>query len=305
MRNRYLPAMAAVLLLFACQKSGQDSTTPIPEDGKKFAVNFNVSGTMQQASGEFARVVDSSLLQNAQLLVYTSFDPNTGKLQKAIIKKNTDPTFGQFTDSLPKGRYLIAVTAIKDSIYSRQTIYNESVVFRYPGSDAFYKKIVVNVDSTVNENMVLERVVSKLALTVKGKVPNNARTIVISPLRKDGPTMYGLPGELTYFTGEVRPNSSTYLSWTYKVPDSIQGKPAIVFDGYIINPSGNRTISLHLDVLDSLNQRITHKYIYDVQLETNKVTQLSGFLFDSVPTTGGLGVKVNTQWKKDSIIAQF
>jgi len=306
MKKFYLPTLAMILSVFACQKSGEAPTTPTPDDEKKFAVNFNVSGITQEITGGFARTADTSLLRNATMLVYSAFDANTRALKRSIIKNSADSTFGQFNDSLPRGRYLISVTAIKDTIYSKQSMDKWAVIFHYPGTDAFYQKLILNVDSTVNENIILERIVSKLVLHVKGRIPYNTRTISIRPA-SNNPDEYDLQGVLDYFTGAIptRTANGAYQTWNYKVPDSLPGKNEITFNTYILNPSGNRTIALDITAKDSTGRSLSSKDIYDIKLETNKVTLLSGYMFDSIPASGGLGVKVNSQWKQDSIISQF
>lgn len=307
MKSLYLPALAAISLLFACQKNVNNPTTPIPEDGKKYAFHLDVSGVVRESSGNFARTVDSGLLQNATMLVYSAFDANTRALKRSIIKNSADPTFGQFNDSLPRGRYLVSVAAIKDTTYSTQSVDKWAVIFHYPGTDAFYQKMIVNIDSTVNENLVLERIVSKLVINAKGRIPYNARTVSIRPVTKDPSDISGVQGTLDYFTGAIptRTANGAYQAWNYRVADSLNGKTGLVFNTYILNPSGSRVISLSITVADSVGRPIGGKTIYDIQLETNKVTSLTGFLFDSIPATGGLGVKVNSEWKKDSILVQF
>ncbi len=307
MKKSFLPAVAAALFVFACQKPGNQPAAPIPEDGKKFAVNFNVSGFSQQIAGANARTADTSVLQNAQLLVYTAFDATNRRVIRSIIKNSGDATFGQFTDSLPRGRYVIAVAAIKDSIYSKQSTDKWAVMFKYPGTDAFYQKIALNVDSTVNENITLERIVSKLTVHIKGKIPYNTHTFTLSPSNPDPSDINGLQGALDYYTGAIpqRTANGGYDAWQYILPDSLQGTTDIDFDTYILNPSGNRTISFGIYTKDTLGKVLASRSVYDVHLETNKVTLLSGYLFDSIPTSGGLNVKVNSQWKQDSIVAQF
>ncbi|NLR57535.1 hypothetical protein HGH93_05465 [Chitinophaga polysaccharea] len=304
MKKHYLPLLAILLAVFACQKP---SSNPSPGAGgstQKFAVNFKVTGFSQVIVGN-ARSADTSVLQNAQKLIYVVFDANT----KAVVSEQAsiagDTTFGEFRDSLPVGRYVVTVTGIKDTTGAyRTTIDFPGVALTQQGSDVFYKRAIISVNNSVDANMVLDRVVSKLVYQFKGRVPFNAKTVSIWPYIVEDP--YALSSLLDLYSGtNMMSQHFTYGPYDYPVPDSLVGREGLTVTTYMMNPSGPISADITITVKDAANTMIGARGINSVILKNNQTTLLSGYLFDSIPASGGVQVKVNPNWGIDTIKVDF
>lgn len=304
MKKHYLPLLAVLLAVFACQKPASGPSPVKPGSSEKFAVNFKVSGFSQVIVGN-ARSADTSVLQNVQQLIYVVFDANT----KAIVSEQTsivgDTTFGEFRDSLPAGRYVVTVTGIKDTTGAYRTTFDlPGVALTQQGSDIFYKRAIISVNNSVDANMELDRVVSKLVYQFKGRVPFNAKTVSIWPYIAEDPS--ALSSLLDLYSGtNMMSQHFTYSPYAYSIPDSLVGREGLTVTTYMTNPSGPISADITITVRDASNNTIGARGINSVILKNNQTTLLSGYLFDSIPASGGVQVKVNPNWGIDTIKVDF
>ncbi|TWF40682.1 hypothetical protein FHW36_104365 [Chitinophaga polysaccharea] len=303
MKKHYLPLLAVLLAVFACQKPASDPSPAKPGSSEKFAVNFKVSGFSQVIAGN-ARSADTSVLQNAQKLIYVAFDANTDQMVSQQIKIASDSTFGEFRDSLPTGRYVVTVTAIKDTTCAAPVTDPLGVTIFKQGADIFYKRAIVSLTSSVDQNMALDRVVSKMVYQFKGRIPFNAKKVSIRPYLAEAPST--LSSLLDFYTGTNKRNQHyNYYAYEYPIPDSLIGKEGLTISTYMINPAGTMSADFSVHISDATNKYIGGADIYKVLLKTNQTTLLTGYLFDSIPAGGGVQVKVNPNWGRDTIKVEF
>ncbi|TWF40681.1 hypothetical protein FHW36_104364 [Chitinophaga polysaccharea] len=305
MKKHYLPLLAILLAVFACQKPASNPGPGTGGSTQKFAVNFKVSGFSQVIAGNNARSADTSVLQNVQQLIYVVFDANT----KAIVSEQTrtvgDTTFGEFRDSLPVGRYVVTVTGIKDTTGAYRSAFDPpGVALTQQGSDVFYKRAIISVNNSVDANMELDRVVSKLVYQFKGRVPFNAKTVSIWPYIAEDP--YALSSFLDFYSGtNMMSQHFIYDRYAYSIPDSLVGREGLTVNTYMMNPTGPISADITITVMDAANNTIGGRGINSVILKNNQTTLLSGYLFDSIPAGGGVQVIVNPNWGIDTIKVDF
>lgn len=303
MKKYNLLLLAVLLATFACQKPASDPNPVKPGNAEKFAVNFKVSG-FSQVIVDNARSADTTVLQNVRKLIYVAFDANTGQVVSRQNKIAGDTTFGEFRDSLPTGRYVVTVTGIKDTTGAEIATDPLGVYIVYPGTDLFYKRTIISVSGSADENMTLDRVVSRLMYQFKGRIPYNARKISIWPHYLDD--VYGISPFLDFYTGSnLASQHYHYAPYYYSIPDSLIGHDGLTLNTYLMNPSGTQSTDVEISVTDSTGKVISSKAIYSVMIENNKTTLLSGYIFDSIPASGGVQVKVNPNWSTDTIKAEF
>jgi hypothetical protein len=301
MNKYYLLFSAALLFMIACDKIGTDPEMPIPEDQEKFAVNLKVSDFKQVIKD--ARAGDTSVSNNATMLVYTAFDINTQLIVSQITKYNSDSTFGEFRDSLPEGRYLVAVAAVKDTALSKLTTGGKGLFMTAPGTDIFYANTTINVDGEISQYITLDRVVAKIVYEFTGRIPMDAKKIAVSP--NAYPEAPFIETILDFFSGQLQKSIEHYhMVYTYFIPDSLQGGTAVTFSQYILSV-GTKIISINAIVTNANSLELFRKDIYSVKTLKNKTTVLTGNLFDSIPSGGGVQVKLNTEWSTDTLKAQF
>lgn len=307
----------ALLLLLAASCSKQGNTKPgVPgsdTSGKKYAVKFNLGGDFVQKAGD-NRQQAANARTAADTTVYTLYYFVQFHPDHNIIQKSTDPNFGTIVDSLPGGDYHISVfvTTAKQETLNYQTVMDGdtlNVGMPLPGGDFFAKSINLTVVGAVNEPMILDRVVSRVHLTVLDALPLNADHLEIATFRQnpafDTSDQDGINGwnnrydyknnvvswdaylgaadrSNLYFTADQlgKKNWNTYL-YFFGVPD--------------------QRLNLELTVYSTTNTVITKKTVYLVKNEPGHNVELTGNLFTGVPSGGGLQVALpaDTSWTSD------
>ena len=295
MSKYYLLLSAVLLFAFACQKTGTNPGSPISGDKKKYAVNLKISDFTQEQ--QHARTTDTSLLNSATELIYTALDINTTLPVSSIIKTADDSTFGEFRDSLPAGRYIVAVAAVKDTNLAKLTAGNSGLYLIAPGTDVFFAKATINVSGEVSEYMTLNRVICQLVYQFNGRVPITAAKVSVTP-SVPAPTLDFYKGYLV-----VDPDHNK-LTYTYTLPDSIPGSSGVSLSQYILNMD-NKILSVRTIVSNATGQSLLDREIYSIKTYRNQTTIIRGNLFDSIPSAGGIQVKLNTPWSNDTLTADF
>lgn len=322
--KKVIAILTTAVVFAACSKKDKNDNQPDPPNqSKKYAVQFNVTG-FSQVTGDFnerkglsvgmGRTAADTLSQYINYLIYNVYDAVTNSRLKAIYQTSKDSTFGQIRDSLPPGRYVITVTASKDSVFMSPSkydyVYSPEETTRIdlsypPGTDLFFKKISLSVDDVVNQKFELERVVSKLKIIIKDKIPFNTRTIQLWMFTDaQSLTPPCLPSFFDFLKGVTfgRQSGGQYQPCRVQIPDSLKGKTDFQFETYVINMGTTKTV-LSLVAIDTLNRAIASKKIQNVTLEANRKTVLAGTLFGDPGS--GVNVGLTPQWRTDSIYGEF
>jgi hypothetical protein len=302
------------LLLFAmfaaCKKeNGKD---PDPQT-TRYPVRFNVSG-FSQVTQEFGeRDAQDTLrdyLRHLYYIVYTS----TGNVVKRINQEAGDSSFGVILDSLSSGTYTIALLGSKDEVYIGPSFLgteDEMAYLTLPGTDVFYRKVIITISGAINQQITMDRIVAKVKLIIKDAIPVDAKQLTISPQTSPPPPPEipgGLPAGLMLFTGEITVGarlSASYLPFTMAL-DSLAGITNFTSEFYLLT-MGQKTITIGLSCQGTGGVTLTEKVIENVNIEVGKRTVLSGNLFDQL-NNGGKGVHViinNPEWSSDSILVEY
>lgn len=315
-----ITVFATILFFSACSKKANNNEgQPDPIDNsKKYAVQFNITSFSQEIgnfdgrkAGGTAKTSADSLRQYVNYLLYNVYDATASRI-KTIYQTSSDSTFGVIRDSLPAGKYVISITASKDSAFKDPADYIDPIYTRdgvglrggIPGTDIFYKRVEISVDGTVNQPMELARVVSKLKINLKDKMPFDAGFIsfeMIDSFRSSS----NLPAFLDFQNGIISGgyhDLERYPAYKVRVPDSAKGKTDFSIETYVLNSKQIPTI-IALTATDTLDHYIIRKAIPNVTLEVNRKTILSGKLFVDPGT--GVNTSINTQWRQDSIYVGF
>ncbi|MFB6454908.1 hypothetical protein ACE38W_06520 [Chitinophaga sp. Hz27] len=312
MKNLISIVAIALLCLGACKKDNKQPATTTPT---LYPVAFNISNFTSTIGDINGRTGNSgantrpgdTLSPYINYIIYKVFDAANSNLIKTRIQTSADTAFGKILDTLPGGRYVFSVTASKDKFPTSQPSNDYIAAADVPGTDVFYKNVTLNIDSTVNQTLTLARIVSKLRIIFKDHIPFNIKVLTILP---DPNTGYSLPAGLQYSTGKIAaqfpPTSGTYWYYTFpiNIPDSLRGSANIKSEVYLLNP-GSMTIRLSVVATDTSNKAVFSRKIYNIPLEVNKLTVLSGYLFDTLPGGNGTSVNVLHDWSTDSIVAGF
>lgn len=312
--KKIISGLFVITTFFIACKKEQVKTDPPVDNHEKYAVQFNISAFSQETTDINSRKAQTpvqlrtpadSLRDHINFILYKVFDAQTRQTVKTIFQSGTgNSAFGQLHDTLPTGRYIITITASPDSIFNGYSLPDiEGFINWLPGSDVFYRRMELTISGAVTQPVVLERIVSKVTVTLKDQIPYTAKYFKYVP---QDSTSTGLPPYFSYFSGTIirGDDRTTFQALPAVIPiaDSALGTTYYKFDFYVLN-TDTRKMQLDLKCLDAQMIPIAEKVIPNVLLVKNKKTILSGTLFS--PVGNGTTVNVDGAWKTDSIFVSF
>lgn len=286
MKKAILMALAAALSMTACEnpvvedslESNESETTQNETNSKKFT--FTVKGDFGAAV--FTRgylQADGKDMTDLWVLDYMD-----GQCVQALHQTPEDATWGSPKMSLAYGQhhvYFVASRGVDPSINETDHIISWGTV-----RDTFWKDYEVNVVATSNGNraVTLDRVATKLKVTVNDEVPENCKRLEVTP----SVWFYGLD----YKTGDAV--SSRNQSIGVDIPESMTGTTGqLIMSVFGISGTDEWTTNVSIDARDGDGAAIGHAVITGAPFKRNRATEYSGSLF----TAGGsLDVNVNGDW---------
>jgi len=251
-KTLFLVAIAAIIFT-SCKK--EHGLTAKTSSAKKYAVNIQVAN-FKTTHGNFALRTKASHLASSSdtltdlasyvdLFYYVVID-STLNLVKTIEQDSTYcSTMGTITDSLPAGKYYIALLAGKNGLkigtpgqlvgtygYAGEP-WQGTFFSAYPDGylglhwqDTFEDEFTITVGTqNINQTVTLNRVVGKLEVTLLDNIPANADSLFVSNF---GPGPAGL-------IGGFFPVNNTY---SFAIPASAKGQPNFTVDMLLYNNTG-------------------------------------------------------------------
>ena len=151
--------------------------------------------------------------------------------------------------------------------------------------DTFYKDYEVSVASSSNGNraVTLDRMVTRLRLTITDAVSVETSTISITPDTR----YYGLD----YLTGDpCEPKTEATI---LTIPDTDKGKTGIQLNLFGFSQADEWKTDVTITALNADNQTISSVKLMDVPFKANRITEYSGPLFGS---EGAMSMSLNSTW---------
>jgi hypothetical protein len=291
MKKAIIMALAVGLTMIACEK---EIMSDEPDNG---AVVTDEHGNVLSAKrftftlkGDFSNEwkpttrgyleVDGRDLTDVWVLDYVD-----GVLQQQLHQDdNTSEDFGRPSLALSYGNhhvYFIASRGINPTISTA----DKTITWEKP-SDTFWADYSVTVVNSSNGNraVTLDRVATKLKVTVNDEVPENCKRLEVTP----SVWFYGLD----YKTGDAV--SSRNQSIGVDIPESMTGTTGqLIMSVFGISGTDEWTTNVSIDARDGDGAAIGHAVITGAPFKRNRATEYSGSLF----TAGGsLDVNVNGNW---------
>lgn len=303
-------------LLTSCKKSA-DTPNP-PQDSQKFLIKFDVSGFSQDIEDFNTRInpsilslgKDGDTIKNYVNHIHFYVFNGVAKMLE-IHQTSADSSFGHIVDSMPAGNYSIVMVGSKDPVNIEPTYGDDRLlVFGLPGTDVFFKRVSVSISGPINQAMILERIVSKLKIVVKDKIPTGTKSIRISLL--SDPQRGGLE-VISYILNKLRLSSGTPVDAGQALSgyspdliytDTLIGKENFTKEYILFSMSQTKTV-VNIISKDAIGSTISEKNIYNVNLFPGKKTVLSGNLFDSTSLDGVNTSIKNGEWSSDSVLINF
>lgn len=278
--------MIAACIMCGCERTVLDneelSETQTENKVKKFT--FTVKGDFSAAT--FTRAAADYLqADGSNMTDLWVFDYMDGKCVQSVHQTAESEDWGQPSMSLAYGNHHVYFVASRGE---GPTVDNEGHAITWAGPrDTFWKDYEVSVVSTSNGNraVTLERVATKLRLTVVDKVPEGCQAVKVTPDR----WYYGWD----YVNGTAIASQkierivnvpASYIGTTGQLSVNIFGLSGA--DEWVTNVAIMATDS-NDDVIGSVN-------IVGAPFKSNRSTDYSGSLFGS---SGSMDVSLNGNWE--------
>lgn len=278
--------MIAACIMSGCERTVLDNEelaeTQTEKKVKKFT--FTVKGDFSAAT--FTRAASDYLqADGSNMTDLWIFDYLDGKCVQSVHQTSESEDWGQPSMSLAYGNHHVYFVASRGE---GPTVDNEGHAITWTGPrDTFWKDYDVSVVSTSNGNraVTLDRVATKLRLTVVDKVPEKCQAVKVTPDR----WYYGWD----YVNGNAIASQkvervvnvpANYIGTTGQLAVSIFGLSGA--DEWVTNVAIMATDS-NDDVIGSAN-------IVGAPFKANRSTDYSGSLFGS---SGSMDVSLNGSWE--------
>jgi len=317
-----LLVLVAVFYMVAVSCKKETKSDSGEESKQKYAVQFEVDD-FEQSMVDFdgRKIVDGNApvgkdsLQKYINYLYYSIYGSTLSRPKRVIQKASDPDFGTIKDSLPMGRYTLAVLGTTDTIrkdldntFPQDQPWLDAVSFGY-ASDAFYKKLIINVDGELREKVSLSRILARLSINIKDKMPYSAATITMLPRRfPDEGDYSGLYRYLSMKGGywnEDKNGPFYYYEYARPIPEALRNTTNNTFDFTILMLDTTR-VNIAFSVKDNNGKVLGSKKMLNIPFKPNRKVTLSGNLFDGLAQdSSGASIIVNPEWNSVSNPVEF
>ena len=281
-------AVAVCLTMTACEKaimpeSVEDDEPAISSDAPTKKFTFTVKGdftspTFSEGSRRAAYLgADGNSLTDLWVFDYVGDD-----LVQQVHQTAESDGWGEPTMPLTIGTHHVYFVASRGvgPVVDGQTITWSSV------RDTFWKDYEVTVANTSNGNraVTLDRVVSKLKVTINDVIPTGASTLSVTPAT----WYYGL----NYRTGAacgVQNDAPISVS----IPSSYIGTTGLAVSFFTISQSAEWTTDVAVAIKDGNSAMLGSAAIDDAPMKSNRSAEYSGNMFSGSNT---MTVALNATW---------
>lgn len=245
------------------------------------------SNKRNEGSGGTRRSVTYLTNENNQMTDLWVFDFVGDECMQSIHQTTSDDTWGQPQMSLTLGTHHVYFVASRgvSPVVDGQTITWSSV------RDTFWKDYEVTVVNTSNGNraVTLDRVVSKLKVTINDVIPTGAATLSVTPAI----WYYGLNIRTGTACG-AQNNTPMSIS----VPSGYIGTTGLSASFFTISQSGEWTTDVAVVIKDGNGTTLGSATIDDAPMKSNRSAEYSGNMFSG---SNAITVGLNTTWDSPAV----
>ena len=284
MKKLYL-ILAALLLVASCKKK-DDVQVPVRIHVNDFTITQD---TLPSKDG----VPEYNGVKAVTLAFYKADNAEQYRVTQFRSDPATYTTFGDFSLSLPMGSYTMVVLGygLNDGEPAITLTSPTTATFgNYPARETFVATQAVNITNTnaVELSATLNRVISKMRVVSTDGRTENAESIRItfSAGSKAFNPSTGLASNNTGFSNTVNITGTAV---------GVNAQPVT----YLFLTSDEQTMTVTIDVLNALEESISHKVVENVPLQRNRLTTLTGTVFSASSTTD---FEINTSWLEEVVV---
>lgn len=296
------------LAIISCKKEHGPGNSAATAQKVVFTVGFAQSSqaitnnNLTVSSLHVNAAPDTSLTNHINIIYYTVFDAAGNQLHN-IYQVKGDTSFGHYTDNLHPGNYTVAISAGTDiGVASGAGDINGTFIYGPGGvnssqgfvSDVFFKRLNITVaNTTLNQNISLNRLTSRLIININDAIPANSNYASIN-ISNVASRYYVGTDQVINVSGP----GNNFGQYDFIIPVSAGGTKnyRIVSDFMYLGD-----FNVNIEIGQQSNNSTTvfgSKSVSNVTGAPNKITLLSGNLFGGSGTnaTGGFQVTTDTTW---------
>lgn len=269
--------LLASLLLLAC--SSNDVEIADVKESKDVA--FLLRGDFSFDITSFTRSLeaDGYAMTDVWVLDYVN-----GELKQQVHQTSSDANFGSPSISLGYGSHHLYFVTSRGASPVLDT--DASTLSFYRVSDTFWKDYELTVTSSTSStiSVELDRIVTKLRITITDAVPDDAATFNITPHT----WYYGF----NYKTGAPIA-ATTDATSTINIPSSSLGQSNVMMSMFSFSPASDWQTNVSLNSKTSASVVIGNASVANVPFARNRITNVTGDLYSRVSMAG---MTLNTDW---------
>ncbi len=269
-KSIYLTSL--IVMLTSCEKSAIEVIQPAKQ------VTFDVSGDFEPITRLSAN--------GSEMTDLWLFDYMDGSLQQSIHQTPSDANWGNPTISMSYGTHTLCFVAAR----GESPTVNEgsrTITWEKP-KDTFWttKLFTVSTSTSESSSVTLNRVATKLKITVNDEVPAECESFVLTP----SVWWHGLDYE-----NGVAVSPKTNNERTIAIPYSYIGTSGqLSMSIYGISDMGEWTTDVHVQAVSSTSAVLGQVTLHDVPFTRNRSTEYSGNLFAA---TSSSSITLDDTWQ--------
>lgn len=282
-KNFYgLMAMAIAVMTTGCTQEADEMMNGAAMDGGKVVTTFAVEGDFDMPEfGAMTRALTADGKAMTDLWVLDYMD---GVLVGQLHQTAEDDDFGQPTMALDFGSHHVYFVCSRGTTPTLSTE-GHSITWATT-SDTFYKDYSVTVasGSSSTRSVTLERVATKLGITIADEIPAGTAYVEIMPAT----WYYGID----YLTGEPTAAQSA-APRTINIPSSKIGTTGTSLSIFGLSGATEWTTDVTVTACDADDNVLGSAVISDAPFVANRATSYSGNLFSG---SGNFAMTMNDTW---------
>lgn len=279
MKKNLIWLVGIAVMLAACENN---MSNELAVNNDKKAVTFTCQGDFTMTTENMTRAAmeaDGKAMTDLWVLDYVG-----GTLVQQVHQSSTDEDFGTPTLNLDYGSHHVYFVASRGTTPTLST--DAHNITWATTSDTFYKDYSMNVTSgsTTNKSVTLERVATKLTITINDAIVDGTAYVEITPQT----WYYGLD----YLTGEPTA-AQTAAPRTINIPSTKAGVTGMTLNIFGLSSATEWTTDVTVTACDGDDNTIGQANIINAPFKANRVTNYAGNLFIN---TGSFALALSGEW---------
>lgn len=277
--------LLASIFLLACTSNDDE----IADVDVSKTVAFALQGDFSFSITPFTRSLEADGYAMSDVWVLDYVD---GVLKQQVHQTSSDANFGSPSISLGYGSHHLYFVTSRGASPVLDT--DASTLSFSRVSDTFWKDYELTVTSSTSStiSVELDRIVTKLRITITDAVPDDAATFNITPHT----WYYGF----NYMTGAPIAETTDATS-TINIPSSSLGQQNVMMSMFSFSPASDWQTNVSLNSKTSASVVIGNASVANVPFARNRITNVTGDLYSRVSMAG---MTLNTDWL-DSYTAEW